>query len=101
MLYPTSTKHDWLCTEPSSLYLLFLNLFFLFSSAAPEAHYTHWKQTVFYLNEHLTVKKGEEVTGSLSMQPNPRNNRDLDFNLVVNFNGELSELSESNDYRMR
>uniref|UniRef100_A0A8D9B496 type I protein arginine methyltransferase n=1 Tax=Cacopsylla melanoneura TaxID=428564 RepID=A0A8D9B496_9HEMI len=70
-------------------------------STAPEAHYTHWKQTVFYLNEHLTVKKGEEVQGSFGMQPNPRNNRDLDFNLEVNFKGELCEMSETNDYRMR
>lgn len=70
-------------------------------STAPEAHYTHWKQTVFYLNEHLTVKKGEEVVGSFGMQPNPRNNRDLDFTVEVNFKGELCEMSESNDYRMR
>lgn len=26
-------------------------------STAPEAPYTHWKQTVFYLNDYATVKK--------------------------------------------
>lgn len=40
---------------------------------APGAPYTHWKQTVFYFNEYLTVKKGDEVYGVFSMQPNPKN----------------------------
>lgn len=43
--------------------------------SAPEAPYTHWKQTVFYFNEtDLTVKRGEEVTGTITMQPNKKNN---------------------------
>jgi len=43
--------------------------------AAPEAPYTHWKQTVFYFNEtDLTVKRGEEITGTVKMQPNKKNN---------------------------
>lgn len=42
--------------------------------AAPEAPYTHWKQTVFYLGEHdLTVKKHEEIDGVFSMRPNKSN----------------------------
>uniref|UniRef100_A0A915JGT3 Protein arginine methyltransferase 1 n=1 Tax=Romanomermis culicivorax TaxID=13658 RepID=A0A915JGT3_ROMCU len=42
-------------------------------STAPEQHYTHWKQTVFYLEESLTVKKGEEITGTFSLTPNSKN----------------------------
>ena len=30
-------------------------------STAPEAPYTHWKQTVFYLEDYITCKKDEEV----------------------------------------
>ena len=41
---------------------------------APDCHYTHWKQTVFYLEDYLTVKYGEELNGEFKMQPNPRNN---------------------------
>ena len=26
-------------------------------STAPDAPYTHWKQTVFYLNDYITCKK--------------------------------------------
>ena len=41
---------------------------------APDARYTHWKQTVFYFDDYLTVKAGEEVYGVLSLKPNKRNN---------------------------
>jgi len=32
-------------------------------STAPHAKYTHWKQTVFYLSQPLTVCSGEEIVG--------------------------------------
>ncbi|XP_022909143.1 protein arginine N-methyltransferase 1 isoform X2 [Onthophagus taurus] len=70
-------------------------------STAPEAPYTHWKQTVFYFEEHLTVKKSEEIFGKFEMKPNPRNNRDLDFVIEIDFNGELGGVHEINRYRMR
>lgn len=70
-------------------------------STAPEAPYTHWKQTVFYFDEYLTVKKGEEMFGVFGMKPNSKNKRDLDFVIDLDFKGELSEMSESFDYRMR
>jgi protein arginine N-methyltransferase 1 len=70
-------------------------------STAPEAPYTHWKQTVFYLNDYLTCKKGEEVRGTFKMVPNERNKRDMDFNVSLEFNGELCQVKEDNKYRMR
>lgn len=70
-------------------------------STSPDSPYTHWKQTVFYLDDYLTVKKGEDIFGVFSMKPNAKNNRDLDFNLEVKFNGELCNLHENNMYRMR
>lgn len=70
-------------------------------STSPEAQYTHWKQTVFYFDEYLTVKKNEEILGTFQMRPNARNNRDLDFKIGLEFNGELSQVQETNHYRMR
>lgn len=70
-------------------------------STAPESRYTHWKQTVFYFDEYLTVKKGEEIYGVMSIKPNKRNERDLDFTIDVDFKGELSAMTESNSYKMR
>ena len=71
-------------------------------STAPEAPYTHWKQTVFYFDQlDLTVKKGEELYGTFSVKPNKNNVRDLDFEIDVDFKGELSEMKESMVYKMR
>lgn len=70
-------------------------------STAPEAPYTHWKQTVFYFDEYMTVKKGEEINGTFSIKQNARNNRDLDFAVHVEFKGELCQVNEKNLYRMR
>uniref|UniRef100_A0A8C6SZI6 type I protein arginine methyltransferase n=1 Tax=Neogobius melanostomus TaxID=47308 RepID=A0A8C6SZI6_9GOBI len=70
-------------------------------STAPDAPYTHWKQTVFYLEDYLTVRRGEEITGSLSIKPNEKNIRDLDFTFELDFKGQLCEAAISHDYKMR
>lgn len=96
-------------------------------SPGPESPYTHWKQTVFYLDDYLTVKTGEEIFGTISMKPNVKNNvskvllllyyvfyycihislpvvllqRDLDFTVDVDFKGQLCEVSKTSEYRMR
>uniref|UniRef100_I3JLU0 type I protein arginine methyltransferase n=1 Tax=Oreochromis niloticus TaxID=8128 RepID=I3JLU0_ORENI len=70
-------------------------------STSPESPYTHWKQTVFYLDDYLTVKTGEEIIGTVSMKPNVKNNRDLDFTIDVDFRGQLCEMSKTLEYRMR
>ncbi|XP_075996055.1 protein arginine N-methyltransferase 8-B isoform X2 [Genypterus blacodes] len=70
-------------------------------STAPDAPYTHWKQTVFYLEDYLTVRRGEEITGSLAMKPNEKNIRDLDFTFELDFKGQLCEAAIAHDYKMR
>ncbi|EHA53800.1 type I protein arginine N-methyltransferase Rmt1 [Pyricularia oryzae] len=50
-------------------------------STGPHTKYTHWKQTVFYLNEVVTVHQGEEVKCNLQVKPNDKNRRDLDIKL--------------------
>lgn len=51
-----------------------LKYYSYFQSLGPESPYTHWKQTVFYLDDYLTVKTGEEIFGTISMKPNVKNN---------------------------
>jgi protein arginine N-methyltransferase 1 len=70
-------------------------------STAPDAPYTHWKQTVFYLNDYITCKKDDELFGRFRLKPNERNIRDLDIEIDVDFKGELGDLKEENKYRMR
>ena len=45
--------------------------------------------------------QGEELSGNFRMKPNERNKRDLDFEIDVEFRGELCEMSEVNKYKMR
>jgi type I protein arginine methyltransferase len=50
-------------------------------STGPHTKYTHWKQTVFYLRDVLTVQQGEKISGVLSNKPNDKNRRDLDIKI--------------------
>merc|ERR1712142_524721 len=70
-------------------------------STGPEARYTHWKQTVFYLRDSITANYGEEINGTIAIAPNNRNKRDLDIKLGVKFEGALMSLNEDLDFRMR
>lgn len=94
-------------------------------SAAPEEHYTHWKQTVFYLSEVLTVFEGEELEvrvtacslthdvtenldvplrcaqGVLTCSPNAKNHRDLDISLTYSFDGRSCTVKGSQFFRLR
>lgn len=56
-------------------------------STGPHSRYTHWKQTVFYTPETLTVTKGEAIEGVLTCAPNARNNRDLDITIAYKLDG--------------
>ena len=53
-------------------------------STGPHTKYTHWKQTVFYLKDVLTVEEGEKITGELDNKPSERNHRDLDITITYN-----------------
>ena len=50
-------------------------------TTGPHAKYTHWKQTVFYLAEILTVEAGESISGVLVSQRNAKKPRDLDISI--------------------
>lgn len=71
-------------------------------STGPHTKYTHWKQTVFYLREVLTVEEGEILTGFLTNKPNNRNKRDLD--IKIDYELETTDQSRyaagSCDYKM-
>lgn len=50
-------------------------------STGPHTKYTHWKQTVFYIREVLTVQQDEEIACTLVVKPNDKNRRDLDIQI--------------------
>jgi len=70
-------------------------------STSPDSPYTHWKQTVFYFQDFLTAKRGEEIFGVFTCTPNARNMRDLDFEIQFDFHGELCDVSNKHKYKMR
>jgi protein arginine N-methyltransferase 1 len=70
-------------------------------STAPFSRYTHWKQTIFYLEEALTICAGETVSGEITCKPNKRNRRDLDIGLALKFKGKWGKFGKSVHYRLR
>ncbi|KAJ1959057.1 Nuclear SAM-dependent mono-and asymmetric methyltransferase [Dipsacomyces acuminosporus] len=69
-------------------------------STGPFAKYTHWKQTVFYTADTLTVCKGDVIKGSLSCAPNAENPRDLDITIDYELDGKEAKAKEHVKYRM-
>ena len=41
-------------------------------STGPFTEYTHWKQTVFYLRQPLTICEGERIKGRITVKPNEK-----------------------------
>mmetsp|Transcript_6039 Transcript_6039/g.17454 ORF Transcript_6039/g.17454 Transcript_6039/m.17454 type:complete len:209 (+) Transcript_6039:3-629(+) len=70
-------------------------------STSPLCRYTHWKQTLFYLEDGLTVCTGETIRGEIGCKPNKKNPRDLDIDLSISFQGRYSSIEEKMDYRLR
>jgi protein arginine N-methyltransferase 1 len=70
-------------------------------STSPFCRYTHWKQTVFYLEDTLTICDGERVMGEIDCKPNKKNPRDLDIGVTLKFQGTHSKIDKRMEYRLR
>eukprot|EP00928_Gymnodinium_smaydae_P071637 TRINITY_DN55176_c0_g1_i1.p1 TRINITY_DN55176_c0_g1~~TRINITY_DN55176_c0_g1_i1.p1 ORF type:complete len:388 (+),score=61.50 TRINITY_DN55176_c0_g1_i1:111-1274(+) len=70
-------------------------------STAPHKPGTHWKQTVFYLNEVLAAFPGEELCGMLAVRKSASNPRDLDVKLSFELKGKHAVSERTLYYRLR
>ncbi|ESQ50338.1 hypothetical protein EUTSA_v10002025mg [Eutrema salsugineum] len=70
-------------------------------NAGPKSQATHWKQTVLYLDDVLTICEGETITGSMTIAPNKKNPRDVDIKLSYSLNGQHCKISRTQLYNMR
>nr|VDD40610.1 unnamed protein product [Brassica oleracea] len=70
-------------------------------STGPKSRATHWKQTVMYLEDVLTICEGETITGSMSVSYNKKNPRDIDIKLSYSLDGQHSKVSRTQHYKMR
>lgn len=52
---------------------------------------THWKQTVFYLDDEVMVARGDVLKGSIKVNRNSNNPRDLDIKLTTHINEKDNE----------
>lgn len=50
-------------------------------STSPEVEYTHWKHTVFYLEQPLELTRGSKLRLSLKVARNAKNQRDIDVSI--------------------
>jgi protein arginine N-methyltransferase 1 len=70
-------------------------------STGPRADYTHWKQTVFYLDKPITASLGEVMTGHVKVTRNKKNPRDIDIHVTSEYSGEHGNYENDRHYRLR
>ncbi|KAL4283095.1 hypothetical protein GQ457_16G003210 [Hibiscus cannabinus] len=70
-------------------------------STGPKSRATHWKQTVLYLEDVLTICEGEAITGTMTVAQNKKNPRDVDIMVKYSFNGRRCVVSRVQFYKMR
>ncbi|KAJ6372166.1 hypothetical protein OIU76_026618 [Salix suchowensis] len=70
-------------------------------STGPRSRATHWKQTVLYLEDVLTICQGEALSGSMTVAPNKKNPRDVDIMIKYSLNGRRCVASRTQHFKMR
>lgn len=70
-------------------------------STGPKSRATHWKQTVLYLEDVLTICEGETISGNMTVAPNKKNPRDIDIMLKYSLQGRRCAVSRTQYYKMR
>jgi protein arginine N-methyltransferase 1 len=48
-------------------------------TTSPLKKYTHWKQSIFYLEDSLSVRKGDTLYGSIATRQDKTNFRELNI----------------------
>lgn len=70
-------------------------------STSPSRKTTHWKQTVFYLNDVLPANQGEELKGSIAVRRNPDHRRDIDIKISYHFDGQKHSYHDIRFYKLK
>eukprot|EP00300_Choanocystis_sp_HF-7_P009842 c16667_g1_i2.p2 GENE.c16667_g1_i2~~c16667_g1_i2.p2 ORF type:complete len:177 (+),score=43.16 c16667_g1_i2:569-1099(+) len=72
-------------------------------TTGPLGRYTHWKQTVFYLEKDLFMNARETVAGKITVRPNSTNPRDQDVTIEYHFQGanHTEPIDVAQEFRIR
>lgn len=54
-------------------------------STSPYEYYTHWKNTIFYLDKPQNVEHGDSLKGSVAVRQSKENYRELDVKFSYHF----------------
>ncbi|GAM23365.1 hypothetical protein SAMD00019534_065400, partial [Acytostelium subglobosum LB1] len=73
----------------------------VFFSTGPRAKYTHWKQSIMYIDDVIRVKKGELINGEIDVAPFQANKRDLKIKFSYDFVGSQCKFADTIEYHMR
>jgi protein arginine N-methyltransferase 1 len=73
----------------------------VYFTTSPAAQYTHWKQTVFYLRDCLSISKDDVISGTIKVAPNAKNERDLDVGLTIDFDGKYQQMHIEQEFVIR
>lgn len=65
-------------------------------STSPRRESTHWKQTMFYLEEPIDIKQDDTLKGWISIKKNREVKRSINFELVF----KLGEKEYRKEYKM-
>ena len=71
-------------------------------STSPYKKYTHWKQTVFYMEQDLDVREGDTIYGSVACRQSKANFRELDLKISYHYdNGPKGNVQFKNLYKIK
>eukprot|EP00466_Bigelowiella_natans_P012469 jgi/Bigna1/46624/estExt_Genewise1.C_60054 len=68
-------------------------------STGPRQHYTHWKQSVLYLDEPIPLNKGEKITGKIKMHIAGKKGEQTVIDLKTSFTGKTADLELARIYK--
>lgn len=68
-------------------------------STSPWSKTTHWKQTLFYLDDSVSLRKNQKVSGHIAIRKNTVNPRELDIKLyITNYDENKNENVEQTKF---
>lgn len=70
-------------------------------STSPHRKSTHWKQTVFYLDDVLPMMTGEELKGTIAIRKNPQHKRHQDIKVSYHYDGAKHTYHDYRYYKLQ
>lgn len=62
---------------------------------------THWKQTIFYLNDVVEVRKDDKLYGCIAVKKGRENPRELDIKLSYHIHNDSHKIDKVQFYSLK